>query len=81
MVADSSLSCVSLPFLSIKTLANVTLKHWHWQTNILVIFNLLPLIVVIIELVTLEELYLVVTIFVFVQQFLIFVCRVSHVTH
>ena len=36
-------------------------------------FNLLLFIVVIIEVVTLERLYLAVTLFVFVQQFLIFV--------
>ena len=61
--------------------ANVTLKYWDIHTNILVIFKLFPFIVVIIELVTLEQLYLAVTLFVFVQQFVIFVCIVAHVTY
>ena len=60
--------------MPIMIFANVTLKYWHLHTNVLVIFNLLPFIVVIIELVTLEHLYLAVTLFVFVQQFLILVC-------
>ena len=51
--------------MPIRTLENVTLKHWHLHTNILVIFTLLPFIVVITELVTLKELYLVMTIFIF----------------
>ena len=53
---------------------NVTLKYWHLHAHIHVIFNRLLFIVVIIELVTLELLYLAVTLFVFVQQFLVFVC-------
>ena len=67
--------------MPISIFANVKLKYWHLHTNILVIFNLLPFIVVIIELVTLEQLYLAVTLFVFVQKFLVFVCIVAHVTH
>ena len=71
----------STHFMPIMILANVTLKSWHFHTNILVIFNFLPFIVVIIELVTLQQLYLAVSLFVFVQQFLIFVCIGLHVTH
>ena len=70
-----------LIFMPIKIFANVTLKYWHLHTHIIVIFNLLPFIVVIIDLVSLEQLYLAVTLFVFVQQFLIFVCIVAHVAH
>ena len=67
--------------MPIRIFVNVTLKYWHLHTDILVIFKLLPFIVVKIELVSLEQLYLAVTLFVFVQQFLIFVCIVAHVTH
>ena len=45
-------------FMPIRIFANVTLKYWHLHTNILVIFTLLPFIVVIIEIITLEQLYL-----------------------
>ena len=68
-------------FMPIRIFANETLKYWHLHTNILVIFNLLLFIVVIIELVTLEQLYLTMTLFVFVQQFLIFVYIVVQVIH
>ena len=82
MFADSSMSCVSLPLLCQSGLfANVTLKYWHLHANILVISNLLLFIVVVIELVTLEKLYRAVTLIVFAQQFLIFVCIVAGVTH
>ena len=57
-----------------------TIKYCHLHTNILVILNRLQFIVVIIELVTLEQLYLAVTLLVLVQQFLIFICIVTHVT-
>ena len=56
--------------MPIRNFENVTLKYWHLHTNILVIFNMLPFVVVIIELVTLEQLYLAVTLFVFMQQFM-----------
>ena len=65
--------------MPIRIFANVTLEYWHLHTNILVFFNLLPFIVVIVAQVT--QLYLAVTLFVFVQQFLIVVCLVAHVTH
>ena len=68
---------VSTIFIPIRIFANVTLKYWHLHSNILVIFNLLPFIVVVIDLVTLEQLHRA-TLFVFVQQFLIFVCIVAH---
>ena len=55
--------------MPIRIFANVTLKYWHLHTNILVIFNLLPFIDVIIELVTLAQLYLIVTLFVCVFEF------------
>ena len=55
-----------------RILTYATLKYWHLDTNIAVFFNLLPSIVVII--VTLEQLLLAVTLYVFVQKFLIFVC-------
>ena len=44
------------------------------------IFNMLLFIVVIIEQVTLEQLYMTVSLFVFVQQFLIFISIVANVT-
>ena len=68
-------------FMPIRIIANVTPIYWHLHTNNLVIFNLLPFIVVIIEQAPLEQLYLAVTLFVFLQQFLIFVCIVAHVTY
>ena len=49
--------------MPIRIFANVTLKYWNLHTNFIVIFTLLPFIVVIIELVTLEQLYLAVTLF------------------
>ena len=67
--------------MPIRIFANVTLKYWHLKTNILVIFNQLPFILVIIELVTIEQLFQAVTLFVFVKQFIIFVCIVANVTH
>ena len=73
--------CFSTTFMPIRIFANITLKYWHLHTNILMIFNLLPFIVVIIELVILEQLYLEVTLIVFVQHFLIFVCIVAPVRH
>ena len=68
-------------FMPIWIFVNLTLKYWRLHTNILLIFNLAPFIVVIITLVQLDQLYLAVTPFVFVQQFLIFVCIVANVTH
>ena len=49
------------------------------HANIPVFFTLLPFIAVIIALVTLEQLYLAVPLFVFVQYFLIVVCILAHV--
>ena len=46
--------CFSTIFMPIRIFANVTPKYWHLHTDSLVIFNLLPFVVVIIELVTLE---------------------------
>ena len=66
--------------MPLRIFENVTLIYWYLHTNIPVIFYLLPFIFVIIELVTLEQLYMVVTLFVFVQQFLLFVCIVAEVT-
>ena len=43
---------------ALRIFANLTLKYWHLHTNILLIFELLVFIVVIIELVTLEQLYM-----------------------
>ena len=63
--------------MQIRFFANITLKCWHLHSNILVLFNLPLLIVVIIAQVTLEQLYLALTIFVFVSHFLL----VVHVTH
>ena len=73
--------CFFTIFIPIRIFVKVTLKYWYLHTNILVNFNLLPFIVVILELVTLEPLYLAVTLFVFVQQFLTFVCIVVYVTY
>ena len=67
--------------MPIRIFANVTLKYWHMKTNFLVIFNQLPLILVIIELVTIEQLFQAVTLFVFVKQINLFVCIVANVTH
>ena len=67
--------------MPIRIFSNVTLKYWHLNTNICVIFNLLPFNVILIQVVTLEQLYMAVTLLVFVQQFLIFVCIVAHVTN
>ena len=67
--------------MPIRIFANVTLKYWHLKTIFLVIFNQLPLILVIIELVTIEQLFQAVTLFVFVKQIIIFVCIVANVTH
>ena len=55
--------------MPIRMSANVTLKYWHLHTNMLVIFNLFPFIVVKIELITFEQLYLVATLFVCVYEF------------
>ena len=66
--------------MAIRIFVNVTLNYWPLHTNDLVIFNLLPFNVVTIELVTLEQVYLAVTLFVFVQQLLIFVCIVANAT-
>ena len=44
--------------MPIRIFENVTPKYCNLHTNILVIFNLLPFIVILIELVTLEQLYL-----------------------
>ena len=65
--------------MPIRIFANVTLKYCHLYRNILMIFKLLLFIVVIIKLVSLEQLYLAVTLIVFVQRFHIFVCIVAHV--
>ena len=67
--------------MPIRIFANMTLIYLNLHTYIVVIFNLLAFIVVIIELLGLEQVYLAVTLPVFVQQFLIFVCIVAHVTH
>ena len=63
--------CLSTNFMPIRIFANVILKYWHLHTIIIVCFNLLPFIVVIIAQVIFEELYLSVTLFVFLNQFLI----------
>ena len=53
--------------MPIRNVANVTLKYWHLDTNNLVFLNLLPFIVVVIALVTIDQVYLAVTLFVIVQ--------------
>ena len=77
---QSDLDCIVAHITLIKCLlilpGLVFLYHFY-ATNILVIFNMLPFIVVIIELVTLEQLYLAVTAILFVQQFLIFFCIIA----
>ena len=61
-------------------LAGVTLKYWHFNTNIVVLSNQLLCIFEIIAQITLKQLYLSVTLFVLVQNFLILVCIVAKET-